>query len=143
MIFSDYRLNRLSTGKLIGLVFGIVAFSCSYNSIEAGAPVSVTFSWGLLLWYVVFGYAIAASINSIEYINKECSICIPWYAICIYAGFFLGLAIAMLTEKKMHYMLGFFTGDMLTSPYWLTIDSIFAALVIGFILKLCCKPKKD
>jgi hypothetical protein len=143
MLSANDKINRLIIGKFIGLIFGGIAFWASGFFVPG---FSMEFKLGFVLWYVLFGHIVANSINAKEYIEEAYKLHIHWSIPCIIVGgaFSLSLALMMkrVSQGKLHFLISYASGHRLSSPYWIVVDAIFGALVIGFILNIYCKSSK-
>jgi hypothetical protein len=144
MLSSNDRVNRLIIGKIIGLIFGGIAFWASGFFVPG---FSLEFKWGFLLWYVLFGHIIANTINAKEYIEEVYKLHIHWSIPCTMVGGALSLSLALMMHRaqqgKIHFLVLSASGHRLSSPYWFVLDAILGAIVIGFILNTYCKKSKS
>ena len=139
MLDCSYRVKRLVTGKIVGLIFGIIAFWASGYYVPGYTD---CFKWGLLLWYVLFGHIIANSINASEDMNETCKMHIHWIIPSFVMGGLLGLSLSLLPIDRLNKFMLAISDNKLSSSYWFVLYSIFVGVIIGFIVKAVENQRK-
>ena len=120
---------RIAIGKIMGLVFGAIAFaSLSYFVPNS----SLLFRWGILLWYATFGMIIGV-FGVINY-HPILKLPLPWWFRAPLLGSWMNFVLTFFTYDVMHSILvvAFGENGFFNSPFWFVLEGGIIGFIIGF-----------
>ena len=124
-------ITRIALGKTIGLIFGIISFVLiPYFMPE----VDSLFRWGILLWFITLGAFIG--VFGVMTYHPVLKLPMPWWFRSSLIGGWMFFLIPFFSYDVLsEFMVSYFGEDsMFSSPFWITVDGMFAGLIIGYFV---------
>jgi len=122
-------ITRISIGKGIGLVIGLLGFFyVPYFAPELGT----LFQWGILLWYTTFG-AIVGMFGVFTQ-HPVLKLPMPWWVRAPFLGAWLNFVLTFFAYDALQIAMHAFFGPdgILQSPFWFVLEGAVVGLIIGF-----------
>lgn len=133
-------ITRISIGKAIGFLFGLIGFaSLPYFLPEA----DWLLRWGILLWYTTLG-AIIGMLGVITY-HPVLRLPLPWWVRAPIVGAWMNFVLTFFAFDDMQTVMLSLFGEngLLASPFWFTAEGAFIGLIIGYFATLFGGEGKD
>jgi hypothetical protein len=123
-------MTRIAVGKLVGFIFGLLAFIC----IPFFLPdASAHLRWGFLLWYTTVG----AVIGMFGVVDRHpmFNMSLKWWFRGPWIGAWMNFTVSLLAYDQFKaLMTGFFGPEgMFTSPFWFALEGAIVGLIIGYL----------
>ena len=124
--------TRISVGKLVGFIFGLIGLIClPYLYPEAGWMIR----WGILLWYVTLGAIIGAFGFYTQ--HPVLKFPMPWWLRDPLMGAWMNFVLVLFAYDAFAEILKTMFGSqsIMTSPFWFVLEGAIVGLVIGYFAK--------
>ena len=129
MLSNPSLTTRITIGKLVGLVFGIIGFATlPYLMNEP----DLLLRWGVLLWYTTMGAIIG--VFGIYTSHPVFKLPMPWWCRAPLIGAWLNFVLTLIAYDRFETLLVAMFGQQsgLTSPWLFVLEGAFVGIIIGY-----------